>query len=284
MRILVTGSSGFVGQYLRDHLKSAEQIPVSLQHTAIENISFERIHAIVHLAGIAHRMQGAPEDLYFKINCDQTCALAMAAKKNGVKQFIFLSTAKIFGEQSNQSFTLASIPNPNDDYSRSKYLAEQKLLALATEDFKIAIIRPPVIYGPNVKGNIQSLVELIKKNILLPFKGIDNRRSVLFVGNLTAFVEKILEKNSQGVFLVADDKPISTTQLVEWMQQEYSNKSRLIQIPSFLKMLIKIFLTKHYVRLFSNFEMDTKDSFAALDFKSPFTTREGITHSNFFVK
>src|SRR5690606_17972327 len=145
-------------------------------------------------------------------------ALAQRAREAGVRQFIYLSSTKVMGEEGGY-FDETTLPAPVDDYGKSKHEAEIALLALDSSTFAVSIIRPPLIYGPRVKGNVLRIMKLLTKSLPLPLGGIHNARSMVFILNLLALIERIIERRASGVFIAGDRTAISTTQMVRGLAQ-----------------------------------------------------------------
>ena len=258
MKVLVTGANGFVGRALCEQLKvighevvpavrRASDIPNAIilqedDHFAWQNV-LQGCEAIIHLAGRAHVMQEQATDpmhAYRQANVVTTLKIARQAVECGVKRFIFLSTIKVNGENTlpAQLFTPEDIPNPQDPYAVSKWEAENLLKDLAKETgLEVVIIRPPLVYGPGVKGNFAKLIQLVQKGIPLPFGAIENQRSMIALENLLDVIircaDTIKYPNLAGeVFLVSDGKPLSTKALLQEIALAYGLKLRLISIPS----------------------------------------------------
>ncbi|OWX67613.1 UDP-glucose 4-epimerase, partial [Acinetobacter baumannii] len=208
MNILITGSSGFVGSYLCEYFTTMPEHSVLAQTRKntqklcnnIKTITFDinddltsldlsSVDVIVHCAGRAHIMKEVESDplsIYRKVNVEGTLNLAKKAAKAGVKRFIFMSSIKVNGEVSDQvPFTPHdNIINIKDPYGLSKYEAEQSLLNLAQNSMmEVVIIRPALIYGPNVKANFKSMINLAAKGIPLPVGCLDNKRSMVSIYN-----------------------------------------------------------------------------------------------------
>jgi len=278
LNILLTGSSGFIGQYFLKNYKQKYNIKTfSLLRDNFNEHKFENIDIILHLAALVHQMNGASWEDYKKANIDYPIKLAKKAKKNGVKHFIFMSSVKVYGEKSITPFNENSKCSPEDNYGKSKLIAENELLKLNDKDFKVSIIRTPVVYGEGVKGNIINLVKLIDRLPILPFGCIYNKRNMVYIGNLCALIDKILEKNINGIFLASDENSLSTTKLTNLIISNFNKTKFNICIP-FLKYLIKFLKINLYTRLYENFEIDTSITNTKLDFKPPFSVKYGISN------
>lgn len=278
MSILLTGGSGFVGSYFLNN-STLDLKSISLKSNRVENIDFKNITKIIHLAALVHQMKGAPDEEYFKINKDLTFDLAVKAKSSGVKQFVFFSTVKVYGEctKKDQVITENSNCNPQDAYGKSKFEAENMLLKLQSEDFQVSIVRIPLVYGPNVKGNLINLINLVEKSFFLPFGNIKNNRNLVFVGNILLFVEQILLQNKAGIFLVCDQSSISTTELVRLIALKLNRKRFLIPIPSLFQRLLLFIYPKLGIRLFGDLRLDNSQTRKELAINSLFTINDGIS-------
>lgn len=274
--VLLTGATGFVGKRFTSRNLDKHNIkPISLQTTQVNEIDFTGIHTIVHLAGIAHRMEKTEDDLYYKVNFELTRDLANKAKENGVKHFIFMSTIKVYGDDYD-TLTLQTACVPNDAYGNSKLKAEQHLQSLLSKDFIVSIVRPPLVYGPGVKGNMKKLIDLVGKRNFLPLGNIKNKRSMIGLDNLIAFLNRIIEKKVSGIFLVQDDKPMSTSDLIRTIAKSRNPNLRLIAIPELFQTIIKKLVPEIHKRLFGSLVVDDHESKRRIDFKSALSFEEGI--------
>ncbi|MEQ8880630.1 MAG: NAD-dependent epimerase/dehydratase family protein [Cyclobacteriaceae bacterium] len=291
MNILLTGSSGFLGsRYLQKSAFKDQAIPVSLQQTPVKNIDFKGITTVLHCAGIAHRMEKTDDKLYFDVNRDLTLELAEAAKAAGVKQFIFLSTIKVFGLDSSESLVQGnlapSLPlspsslslSPNTDaYGKSKLEAELGLKKLESGDFKIGIIRPPLIYGPGVKGNLFKLMQAIQGSGPLPLGGIDNRRSMIFVDNLIALIDCLIQKRDNITITPSDEPAISTSKLVQLLVNTINPSKKILSIPGFMRPIIKVLKPAFHSRLFGSLKVAPHPELKELGYTQPYTVEQGLT-------
>ena len=163
-KLLITGSSGFVGKYFIKKYKDNYEIKnFSFLKDDINSLDCSDVDVVFHLSALVHQMGGASCEEYERVNVTQTLELAKKAKENGVKQFVFMSTVKVYGEETDSKYSENIICNPEDDYGKSKLKAELELQKIEDEDFKVSIIRTPIVYGYGVKANIKSLINLVNK-------------------------------------------------------------------------------------------------------------------------
>lgn len=282
MKVFITGANGYIGQYLtktaRDTGHSVTTLtrkpyPIPDTHNRVsKNNNHEELteflkeqNIIVHLAAYAHQStKSSPgiEHLYQQVNVKNTLQIARAAKQVGVKRFIFISSIKVNGERTDgRPFKSSDTPNPEDAYGRSKYAAEQELKILFSDgDTELVIIRPPLVWGGNMKGNLAFLEKLIKWHIPLPFKSIKNSRSVVSCANLCALILHVLEHPAAKgqVFMVSDDANRSTAQIITLIANQIGVHPLLIPCPVvLLKALYKFKPTKRICeKLIGNLEVD----------------------------
>jgi nucleoside-diphosphate-sugar epimerase len=250
---------------------------LSLREVNIEDIDFTGIDAIVHSAGIAHQMDKIDDSIYFDVNTTLTNKLASAAKKNGVSHFIFISTIKVYGEHQNIILTETSECEPfNDPYGQSKLEAEKFIQKIEDAQFIVSIVRPPLVYGPSVKGNLIRFLKLADNKNLLPFANIQNRRSMVFLDNLIELLNAIVNTKSRGIFLPTDDMPISTTFLISEIRKNLNRSERLFALPLLFRWVLKKIKPEMYIRLFDSLEMNSKNTCERLGFKPPYSIEFGI--------
>lgn len=226
-RILITGANSFIGtsfeKYLRENFPNDYYIEtVDMINPIWRDKSFSGFDTVYHVAGIAHSDTGKVTEerkaFYYKINTDLTIETAKKAKADGVKQFIFMSSAIVYGDSApigkTKVITQDTPVSPANFYGDSKVQAENGLKNLADENFKIVILRPPMIYGPDCKGNYLILRKFALK--LPVFPKVNNERSMLYIGNLVEFVRLMVENEETGTF---------------WPQNaEYSNTSEMVKL------------------------------------------------------
>jgi len=300
-KVLITGSTGFIGSHIVKGF-----IELGFEVTGInrsENYSphliknirgdtdwsdvLDDVDIIVHCAAAVHQMDLSEDALksYHEVNVDGTLNLANQAKAN-VKRFIFLSTVKVNGEETfNKKYFADDIPDPLDPYALSKAKAEIGLKEIAkSSKMEVVIIRPPLVYGPNPKGNLEKLTKSLVRKIPLPFGSIrHNSRSLVYVGNLVDFIivcsEHMAAKNE--TFLISDDSDLSTASIISLIGNSLNIRTILLPVPMFiLKLLFKILGREEYgKRLLGNLCVDVTKNKELLDWKPKFSVEEGFDHS-----
>ena len=288
--ILVTGANGFIGKALLSHFSNSSQAVRALVRKKDDDISrlvddiieadleqacdsatlFHKVDTVIHLAARTHILKDSAKDplqQYRQINTHSTLALARNAAKQKVKRFIFLSSIKVNGETSpaNRPFQPDDEYIPDDPYGLSKYETEKALHEVSAKTgLEVVIIRPPLVYGPGVKGNFLSLLGWLKKGIPLPLGAIHNRRSLVALDNLVDFILLCADRNRSSkaaneVFLISDGEDVSTSELLRRAVRSYKVKSRLLPIPvSLMKLATKILgKSKISDRLFGDLQVDS---------------------------
>ena len=277
-KVLITGANSFVGSNYIKHSRNGIIEEVSLIDNKPEEIDFMGFDVVLHLVAIVHQSKKIAESEYFSVNCDLSVRTALEAKRAGVKQFIFLSSVKVYGKYlpGEGPWNENSVCEPEDAYGKSKYAAEIELKKIETENFIISIVRTPLVYGEAVKANMRNFINLVEKIPILPLGNIKNKRSFTSVENLVAFIDRIIEKRASGVFIAKDEKALSTTELVKYISQYLDKKLVLISIPGFIIKIYTIIYPKVFDRLYGSFEMENNLTLKKLEFKPPLTIQEGL--------
>ena len=233
-KILITGANSYIGTSLEKWIEKYSNKysidTVDMKDDSWKEEDFSQYDVIFHVAGIAHVSSNpSMESLYNKVNRDLPVETAKKAKKAGVKQFIFMSSIIVYGDSSNVNgeriIDKNTTPSPSNFYGNSKLQAEENLKPLESDDFKIVILRPPMIYGKWSKGNYPKLAKLAQR--LPVFPDIDNKRSMLHIDNLCEFIRLIIENEESGLFFPQNSEYVKTSEMVELIAQAHGKRIRL---------------------------------------------------------
>jgi nucleoside-diphosphate-sugar epimerase len=305
--ILVTGSSGFVGQALTKILLHTGHDVRGVARTSTKGLAepnFEfvpiddfskvanwqtllaNVDTIVHTIARVHIMDDKvinPLDEFRKLNVQATINLAAQAAAKGVKRFVFISSIKVNGESTQDEKPFLETDNtvPSDPYGLSKLEAEQGLLAIAEQTkMEVVIIRPPLIYGPEVKANFANMMRWVKLGVPLPFGNVGNKRSLIALENLIDFIIRCIEhpRAANEIFLISDGQAVSTTELMQKVAKAFGKKERLIPIPVSLMKFTASLLGKQAlaIRLFGSLEVDSTKARNLLDWQPVITIDEQL--------
>lgn len=296
-RILVTGASGFVARaVLATHLQGGGYVAASRHAPGVTGIEWrqcpelsgsadwtgalEGIDTVVHLAGRVHVPAGGDASPYFTENGEGTAKLALDANAVGVRRFIFLSTAKVLGDESGPlPLGEGAMPAPADPYARSKLQAEQALSALRGE-MQVTVIRPPLVYGPGVRANFLALFKAVARGAPLPLASVGNRRSLVFVGNLASAIATCVDspRAAGRTYHVTDGAAVSTPELVRAIASALGRPSRLIPFPPRLLEIAGALAGRAETvkRLTRSLELDDRAIRADLLWRPPSTFEAGI--------
>lgn len=269
-RILVTGAGSYVGESVRKYILAKEP---SYQIDAVDTMGdnwkkadYSQYGVVFHVAGIAHvNADPRMEPLYYKVNRDLTIEVAKHAKAAGVKQFIFMSSQIVFHESQSlkaEVLTRETKPAPNGFYGDSKLQAENGLHELESEDFKVCILRPCMIYGPNAKGNFPRLAKLACKTPIFP--EWHNRRSMLYIDNLAEFVLQAIDRELSGTFYPQNRELADTVEIIRFFAKAAGHKvwitkllNPFVWLGSFvLQPINKMFATYYYDPEMSEMDFD----------------------------
>ena len=290
-KILITGANSYIGMSFENYLK---QWPEQYAVDTVDMIdgswrekSFTGYDAVYHVAGIAHSDSGkiSPEKaaLYYRVNTDLTIETAQKAKAEGVKQFIFMSSAIVYGESApigkNKMITRDTRPAPANSYGDSKLQAENGILPLNSENFRVVVLRPPMIYGKGSKGNYPLLSKIARKLPAFPY--VDNCRSMLYIENLMEFVRLMVENEEQGIFWPQNPEYSNTSRMVAAIAQAHGKK--VILIPGFgwaLKLMSRVtgLVNKAFGSLSYDRELSVyKENYWKMDLQKSIEETEGIS-------
>jgi nucleoside-diphosphate-sugar epimerase len=296
-KVLVTGASGFIGRRLVKVLAregwqiraAARDLSAVAATSGIERVPLpdlagqadwgellDGVTHVVHLAGIAHAPGMLPEQAYARINAEAAGELAQAARGR-VARLVFVSSVRAqAGLSAERPVSEADAPAPTDAYGRTKLEAEKRI---AASGVPFTVLRPAVVYGRGVKGNIAALATLARTPMPLPFAGLTNRRSLLALDNLVSAVSLVLEAEAAGneTFLVADKEPIGVADLVAAMREGLGRPPHLVKVPAGgVRRLLKTFGREaDWERIAGNFVIDAS-KLLGIGWRPKIETRAGI--------
>ncbi|MEO4054118.1 NAD-dependent epimerase/dehydratase family protein [Solibacillus sp. CAU 1738] len=246
MKIMITGKNGYIANALKNILPQADTVSVK----NLDNFSFlHNVDVVIHTAALVHKKETPnSEQQYAKVNTELTIQLAQKAKELGVKQFIFFSTMAVYGKLTGE-ITEQSNLTPNTFYGKSKLAAEIALLQLIDDQFKVVIIRPPMVYGPNSPGNYALLSKFSKSTLVFP--KVENKRSMIYIGNLISLIREIIDNEDCGIFHPQDPQFINTTNMVTEIAKVHNKKVYHTKLGA---LLLKMFFdrTTIYNKLFGD--------------------------------
>lgn len=249
--ILITGENGYIGKHIRQWLLKKPDVynveMLNVRTDTWKNLCFKNIDVMIHAAGIVHQPDITDWEIYKTINIDLSVALAQKAKKEGVRQFVFLSTMAVYGKSKRLAVNVIDETteiNPTGLYGQSKYLAEQEIQKLQSDNFKIVIIRPPNVYGKNCKGGyISGFQSVLSKLPALPYAYPEIKQSTIYIDNLCELIRLIIESESSGFFMPQDGASVSAVELMTAIAESTAlkrRKSRLLGIGVYLLSFLPI--------------------------------------------
>ena len=301
MKVLITGGTGFVGKLLARTIQAQGHAVVRAVRQAqpdsvlISNVdgstswheALQGCDSVVHLAARVHVMKDKSTDPlreFRRVNVEGTAQLARQAAAAGVRRLVFLSSVKVNGEatQEGRPFTADDAPAPEDPYGVSKHEAEQALRQIAADrGMEVVIIRPPLVYGPGVKANFESMMRWLERGVPLPLAAVtQNRRSLVALDNLVDLIVTCLKHPAAAnqTFLVSDGEDISTAQLLKRMGAAMGKPARLFYMPPALLKLGATLLNKPgiYQRLCGSLQLDITKTRQLLDWTPPMSVDDGL--------
>jgi nucleoside-diphosphate-sugar epimerase len=231
-KILITGKNSYVGKSLEKWLgKYPDRYSIdsiSLRNDSWKEKDFSEYDVVFHAAGIAHiKETKANEYLYYKVNRDLAYDVAQKAKIEGVKQFIFISSMSVYGTETGVIGENSPL-KPKSNYGKSKLQAEELIITLEEAFFKVAILRPPMIYGKDCKGNYTRLANLAVKTPIFP--NVNNKRSMIYIDNLCEFVRLVIDDSERGVFHPQNKEYVCTSEMVNLIAEYHGKKIRMTKL------------------------------------------------------
>ena len=226
-KILITGAGSYIGmsfeRYIKERFVDEYLVDtVDMIDGSWREKSFSGYDAVYHVAGIAHQKETKENaESYYKVNRDLAIETAKKAKSEGVAQFVFLSSMSVYGKDTGV-ITKETVPTPVSNYGKSKLEAEEGITALRSDDFKVVVLRPPMVYGEGCKGNYQTVVKIVKKLPIFP--NVKNKRSMINVDNLSSFVEMVVRDGLDGLYFPQNKNYVSTKALAKDIAKSMNKK------------------------------------------------------------
>jgi nucleoside-diphosphate-sugar epimerase len=305
MRFLITGANGFIGRLLCAELFRREQAvraAVRFGNTSVDDVettavgqidggtdwtdALRGVEVVIHLAARVHVMKDTaanPLAEFLKVNRDGTANLARQAARAGVKRLVYVSSVKVNGEDTNggRFFTESDRPDPQDFYGVAKWQAEQVLHQIAEETgLEVVVVRPPLVYGPGVKGNFINLLATIDRGVPLPLAGANNARSLIYVGNMVdALIVCARHPAAAGqAYLVCDGEDISTATLIKKIAQALGRSCCLFYFPLMLLRVVTVLVGRsaQIDRLLGSLQVSDEKIRRELGWSSPYTLEQGL--------
>lgn len=265
-KLLITGTSSYIGNSLESWLKKSDEKymvdKISLRGESWKDVDFSNYDSVFHVAGIVH-IKETPEnrDSYYKVNRDLAFEVAKKAKAEGVKQFVFLSTMSVYGLESG-SIDRNTPMNPNTSYGESKLQAEELLEGLREEHFKVAVLRPPMVYGKGCKGNYPKLAKLARKTPIFP--QIENSRSMVYIDHLSEFTRHLIDDERDGLFFPQNSEYVCTSEMVKLIGKHNGKK---IMMTRLLNPIIRVLKTGTVEKVFGSLTYDKEMSEYGKDYQ-----------------
>lgn len=264
--ILITGKNSYIGsrfeEWLAKYPDKYKVDAISLRDESWKEKDFSEYDVVYHVAGIAHRKETKENrELYYAVNRDLAYEVAKKSKQDGIKQFIFLSTMSVYGLESGVIDEYTPL-KPKSNYGKSKLQAEELIKPLEDDSFKIAILRPPMVYGKGCKGNYPRLAKLAKITPIFP--DIDNKRSMIYIDNLSEFVRLLIDNSSNGLFLPQNKEYVKTSEMVKLIAEAHGKEIIMIKLFNPLLRILnvsivnKVFGDLTYNKDLSEYEDDYK--------------------------
>lgn len=241
-KILITGANSYIGTSFEKWLKQWSENylvdTVDMIDGTWREKSFSGYDVVFHVAGIAHIKETKENaELYYKVNRDLVYEVAKKSKAEGVKQFIFLSSMSVYGMESG-IISKGTVPSPKSNYGKSKLQAEELIAPLGDSFFRIAVLRPPMIYGKGCKGNYVRLEKFALKSPIFP--KIENKRSMIYIDNLSEFVKQIIDDENKGLFLPQNDEYVCTSDMVREIAEANGKKIYMTKLFNPLLRVLKV--------------------------------------------
>lgn len=262
--LLITGKNSYIGTSLENWLMKEPSKykvdTVDMKDGSWKEKDFSGYDVVFHVAGIAHIKETKEnQNLYYKVNRDLAYETAKKAKADGVKQFVFLSSMSVYGIENGVIDKNTPI-KPSNAYGKSKIEAEELVNQLQDDSFDIAMIRPPMVYGKGCKGNYPRLASLALKTPIFP--NVDNKRSMIFIDNLSEFVKQLIDNCSSGLYFPQNSEYVNTSEMVKLIAEAHEKRIIMTKLFNPLLRLLnvrtvnKVFGELVYEKSMSEYESD----------------------------
>ena len=257
-KILITGANSYIGtsfeKYMAQFGDEYVVNTVDMIGDGWKKKDFSSYDSVFHVAGIAHQKETLENaHLYYEVNRNLAIATAQKAKRDGVKQFILLSSMSVYGLETGV-ITKNTVPHPKSHYGKSKLQADEKIVKLNCDTFKVAILRPPMVYGKGCKGNYQRLRSFALKSPIFP--DYPNQRSMVYIGNLCEFVKNMIDEQRRGLYFPQNAEYVNTSKMVKEIAEA---NGKLIRMTKVFNPFIKIILLRVVKKVFGNLVYDKSD-------------------------
>ena len=267
-KVLIVGLKSYIGLSVENYLKQFEGMYKvdKLGSRELKPVPgmFAGYDVVIFTAGIAHRKETHKNaSLYYEVNRDLAISVACMAKKDGISQFIILSSMAVYGVR--KGHILKSTPAfPYNNYGKSKLQADEQIIKLNDENFKVAILRPPMVYGKGCKGNYQPMRKFALISPVFP--NIKNSKSMIYIGNLCEFIKAIIDEKKGGIFLPQNAEYVTTSEMIKLIAETHGKKVHLISVFNpFVKLLLPI---KKISLVFDNYTIEKTDCIDKFDLET----------------
>lgn len=286
-KVLITGKDSYIGtafeKWVSQWPEDYQVKTVDVRDNTWENHDLSVYDVVLHVAAIVH-VKEKNKKLYYSINRDLAYKIAKKSKEFGVNQFIFISTMGIYGKNSGV-IDKNTLINPKNSYAKSKFEAEKLIFSLKTKKFKITVMRPPLVYGEFCKGNYLSLSKFAKNSPVFP--NVNNRRSMIFIDNLSNYIKIIIDLQSEGVHFPQNVEYVNITSLVKLISNLHHKKLRTTKLLNFVKMfkfigkLDKVFSDFYYSKdIYSDEQLEILKKSNVCSFEDSIIISEGKNIDN----
>ncbi|MBP3793152.1 MAG: NAD-dependent epimerase/dehydratase family protein [Ruminococcus sp.] len=272
-KILITGANSYIGtsfeKYMEQFGSDYSVDTVDMIGDSWKSVCFSGYDCVFHVAGIAHQKETLENaHLYYEVNRNLAIATAKKAKREGVKQFILLSSMSVYGMETGV-ITKKTIPHPKSHYGKSKLQADERIVKLDCDSFKVAILRPPMVYGKGCKGNYQRLRSFAFKSPIFP--DYPNKRSMIYIDNLCEFVKQTIDSENHGLFFPQNAEYVNTSEMVKAIAEA---NGKNICFTKCFNLFIRLIPFRIIDKVFGSLIYDKTETVCFFDFKSSLTISE----------